>query len=306
MTTNNLKKLLIDTQAMDRFLARIPDLAKVSANHSRLIAYFGYFLTEEMGATGVTPEGIRECYDVARIQAPSNISDTIRKSRAFVRTTVGTVPRRDTIASLRLSLAGAVAPLDDREPQTSSGASVRSNNIVVIHGRDTAIRDDMFGFLRSVGLNPIEWNEAVRRTGHASPYTGDVVDAMFTNSQAVIAMFTPDEYVELRPDLQSKDQADNAGWQARPNVFVEAGMALAKNDAHTILVEIGSVRTASDLLGRNVIRFDGSSATRHSLNERLRTAGCNVSTTGTDWLRVGKFKISSTSTRRKQRGANES
>jgi hypothetical protein len=70
-------------------------------------------------------------------------------------------------------------------------------------------------------------------------------------------------------------------------------MALARDEAHTVLVEVGAVRHASDLMGRNSIRFDGSSTHRHDLLERLRTAGCAVSTSGSDWLRVGDFRLPS-------------
>jgi hypothetical protein len=34
--------------------------------------------------------------------------------------------------------------------------------VFVVHGRDEKLRSDMFGFLRALGLNPIEWREAVR------------------------------------------------------------------------------------------------------------------------------------------------
>ena len=37
--------------------------------------------------------------------------------------------------------------------------------------------------LRSVALNPIEWNDAVRRTGRGSPYTGEVVAALFVGQR---------------------------------------------------------------------------------------------------------------------------
>jgi hypothetical protein len=49
-------------------------------------------------------------------------------------------------------------------------------NVMVVHGRDEAIRRAMFSFLRSIGLHPIEWSEAVDQTGSAAPYVGDVLD----------------------------------------------------------------------------------------------------------------------------------
>ena len=45
-------------------------------------------------------------------------------------------------------------------------------------------------------------------TGTASPYIGDVVRNAFNVAQAVIAFFTPDEYVlVLQPHLETIDSA---------------------------------------------------------------------------------------------------
>jgi len=66
-------------------------------------------------------------------------------------------------------------------------------------------------------------------------------------------------------------------------------MALARNEAHTIIVEVGKVRPVSDLSGRHVIRLNNSAEKRHELAQRLVAAGCPVSTQGNDWLRVGDF-----------------
>jgi hypothetical protein len=57
--------------------------------------------------------------------------------------------------------------------------------LFVIHGRNEAAREAIFTFLRSIGLEPIEWIEALRMTGQGSPYIGDVLDAAFANAQAV-------------------------------------------------------------------------------------------------------------------------
>jgi predicted nucleotide-binding protein len=168
---------------------------------------------------------------------------------------------------------------------------VRSRDVVVIHGRDQKLRDSMFQLLRSVGLNPIEWTEAVHRTGRGSPYTGEILEALFRDAQAIVALLSPDEYVELRSDLRSSSSDRDAGWQPRPNVLVEAGMALARDEAHTILVQIGTVRIASDLFGRHILILDDSAARRNSFIQRLKTAGCAVRLTGNDWLTIGKFNI---------------
>jgi predicted nucleotide-binding protein len=289
---NHRGNVSIDKDALEGFLRQVPTLTEVVENHSQLVAYFGYYLTEEVGETDVTPKLIRACYDAASVPVPSNITDTMKRSRAFVRTATGTTLHRDA----RQRIAASLGKTKGNEPAAAerppNGPTDRSRTVVVVHGRDMKLRDSMFQFLRSVGLSPVEWNEAVRRTGRAAPYTGEIVEALFQGAQAIVVIMSPDEHVELRTDLQSGDSTDNSGWQPRPNVYIEAGMALGRDEAHTVLVEIGGVRHATDLVGRNAIRFDGSSTNRHDLLERLRIAGCPVTTVGNDWLRVGDFKIS--------------
>jgi predicted nucleotide-binding protein len=282
----------VERSKIEAFLQRIPE--RILANHSQLVAYFGYFLTEELAYADVTPKKVRACYDVAQIQGPVSISDTMKKSKAFVQTNNGTVLKREIRTKVQESLGPISANASDR-PISSTAAGIsgeKAKNIVVVHGRDLHLRNDMFQFLRSAGLNPIEWNEAVRRTGRGAPYTGEVVNALFQDAQAIVVILSPEEYVELRPDLSDDDDRDNSGWQPRPNVLVEAGMAINRDEARTILVQIGKIRLPSDLAGRNLVQLDGSSTHRHNLIERLRIAGCAVSTTGNDWLHTGDFKIS--------------
>ena len=83
----------------------------------------------------------------------------------------------------------------------------------------------VFAFLRSTGLQPIEWSQAVAATGEASPYIGTVLDSAFEAAQAVVALMTPDEVAYLR-DEYSSDESDperEPAAQARPNVLFEAG-----------------------------------------------------------------------------------
>jgi hypothetical protein len=46
--------------------------------------------------------------------------------------------------------------------------------VFVIHGRQLV--SDFHTFLRALGLKPLEWSEARRRTGKPNPYTWEIVD----------------------------------------------------------------------------------------------------------------------------------
>jgi hypothetical protein len=163
--------------------------------------------------------------------------------------------------------------------------------VFVVHGRNATARDSMFAFLRSLGLKPIEWDQAVALTGKGSPYIGEVLDVAFEEGQAVVVLLTPDDVAYLRREYTERDDDPDLvpQGQARPNVLFEAGMALGRNADRTILVEMGDLRGLSDIAGRHAVRMVDSPQRRKSLAERLKTAGCPVDMTGTDWMRAGDF-----------------
>ena len=171
--------------------------------------------------------------------------------------------------------------------------AANSREVLVVHGRNGKARDALFQFLRAIDLHPLEWSEAVASTGKASPYIGEILDAAFSRAQAVVVLFTPDDEARLKE--QYRDEGDppheiELSGQARPNVLFEAGMAMSRSEDRTVLIELGSLRPFSDIAGRHAIRLDHSSQRRQELAERLRTAGCPVNMSGTDWHAAGDFE----------------
>ncbi|MCF6390892.1 nucleotide-binding protein [Mycobacterium sp. MBM] len=168
---------------------------------------------------------------------------------------------------------------------------VNPKKVFVVVGRNTAASDSMFSFLRAIGLDPIEWSEAVGLTGSGSPYIGQALDAAFATAQAFVVLMTPDDQAQLLREFASDDNDPELvpKGQARPNVLFEAGMALGRHPDRTILVELGSLRPFSDVAGRHTVRLDNSAPKRNELASRLRTAGCDVNTSGNDWYRAGDF-----------------
>ena len=279
---------------LEAFIERIPEFERVSTSNRELVAFFAYFLIEELGDASVMPKRIKECYEAALLETPGNISDVMAKSKAFVRTKAGLQLERSARDQIEKVLARPEPTAPDAPAKLPPlGASPQARNVMVVHGRNRRIRDSMFDLLRALRLNPIEWSEATKATGKGSPYVGEILDAAFKMAQAVVVLFTPDEQVELDRDLCSGEAEfeRERGNQARPNVFLEGGMGLARDEARTILVEVGENRAASDLLGRHTIRLDDTAEKRNELAQRLRTAGCDLDTSGQDWYRTGKFKI---------------
>lgn len=166
-----------------------------------------------------------------------------------------------------------------------------SDSVFVVHGRNIAARNAVFTFLRAIGLKPIEWDQAIARTGSGSPYVGEVLDLAFREGQAVVVLLTPDDVAYLRHEYAhgDGDPETTPTGQARPNVLFEAGMAFGRDPKRTILIEMGDVRPFSDIGGRHTIRMSESAEKRKSLASRLETAGCPVDLSGADWLSAGDF-----------------
>ncbi len=185
-------------------------------------------------------------------------------------------------------------PAPRRKPRGSSLAlwtpmsHTASNDVFLVCGRDARANRGMKEMLRAASITPVQWEEAVAWTGSTAPYVLDVLDAAFARVQAVLVLFTPDETVELLPELRRAHDPDHErrpGLQARPNVLVEAGMALALHPSRTLIIEIPPLRPLSDLEGLHTVRFDGSPAARQAVMTRLQTAGCTPR--GSDYLTAG-------------------
>jgi predicted nucleotide-binding protein len=166
-----------------------------------------------------------------------------------------------------------------------------NRSVFVVHGRNQGMRKSMFEFLRSIDLAPIEWAQAIELTGQGSPYIGEVLDTAFEHAQVIVVLMTPDEVAYLQPRYGNyeDDPETRPAAQARPNVLFEAGMALGRDPARTVLVEVGEIRPFSDVAGRHAVRLCNAVSSRQELANRLRTAGCPVNVAGTDWHAAGDF-----------------
>ncbi|MBA7522367.1 hypothetical protein ES705_14486 [subsurface metagenome] len=167
-------------------------------------------------------------------------------------------------------------------------------NVFVIHGRDSANKEAMYIFLRSIGLNPIEWVKLVTETREASPNISKILEKAFNTAQAVVALMTPDDLAMLNKKYQKPNDSpfeQELTPQARPNVLFEAGMAFGLHSTRTVIVEIGELRPFSDVAGRYRIKFNNSTEKRQEIAKQLERAGCPVDLNGTDWHSAGNFVI---------------
>jgi Predicted nucleotide-binding protein containing TIR-like domain len=166
--------------------------------------------------------------------------------------------------------------------------------VFVVYGRNELARKAMFEFLRSLGLDPMEWTKAVARTGEGAPAVKKILDTGFARAQAVVVLLTGDDVARLGTRFITPHDAQHEREltpQARPNVLFEAGMAFGLHPDRTILVQLGAVRPLSDLGGLHMIRLTNSIPSRQALGGRLETAGCPVDLVHQmDWHTAGDFE----------------
>ncbi len=172
--------------------------------------------------------------------------------------------------------------------------SRRGNRVFVVHGRNDSARKAVFEFLRALGLQPIEWIQAIKKTRRPSPYVGDILETAFREAAAIVVLLTPDDEARLKKSLRkAKDPAfeKKLTGQARPNVIFEAGMAFGRNPNSTVIVELGNLRPFSDIAGRHIVHLSNQATTRNEFATKLANAGCNVDMSGNDWLDAGDFSL---------------
>lgn len=280
---------------IEQFISSIPDFSEVTRDRNDLLAHLGYFLSEVMG-TSIKPATLAECYEAAALPVPPRLDVVIPRSGKFVRGNNGYLLHREERQRIANKLQVTKKPPEPASKATGpemggDGTKSKERKVFVVYGRDERLRNSLFQFLRALGLEPLEWNQLIKLTGKGSPYVGDILRSGFEFAQAILVLLSPDEGATLRKDLQSEPSDAGTFPQPRPNVMVEAGMALGINEDRTILVQIGSVRRITDLEGRHTVHLDGSPDKRNALAQRLEDAGCQVQRVGTDWLNVGDFRV---------------
>jgi predicted nucleotide-binding protein len=162
----------------------------------------------------------------------------------------------------------------------------KNNTLFVVHGRDTKLNGDMFGLLRALGLNPIEWSKAVAKTKGNNPDIDKIIGGQMKSVQGIVVLISPDEQAKLKarfcdPAVPAERTLQD---QARPNVLFEAGWALGAYPDKTLLVRVGNTRAISDLGGKHVMKLSNSAASRKELAQRLKKMKFKVDMDGTSWL----------------------
>lgn len=163
-------------------------------------------------------------------------------------------------------------------------SNTEQNAVFVVHGRDGQTRDALYSWLRTLGAKVLTWEDAeALKPGVQSNF--EIVEQAISVATAVIVLFTPDETVRLRPEL---DGDDAERYQPRANVLFEAGWAFGAHRSKTIVVEVGMTHHVSDIDGFNNVRmFDAASLNK--LATRLETIGCKLNRNDASWMDPSRY-----------------
>ena len=178
-------------------------------------------------------------------------------------------------------------------PSSSTPATTREPcTVFMVRGRNQGAANALHDFLTALGIRVLSWSEAhseaTRRTGKASPYVLEIVRAGIDMVNAVVVLMTPDDEVRLLNEHAIDAYETESGGQARPNVVLELGMAIALYPQKTILVTMGRLRSISDISGVYETRMNNTIGRRQYLHDRLRDLGCDVNLQGR-WAEAGDF-----------------
>jgi predicted nucleotide-binding protein len=205
---------------------------------------------------------------------------------------------RPVVAPPAVPSAPTASARPTRGRATKESASRKTgprDKVFVVRGRNAQIRNAMFAFLRALELKPVEWGQAMKATGTPMPFIAKTLESALSGPNAVVVLMTPDEIVQLKRQFVSKidpDEERKPMGQPRPNVFFEAGMALARHPEKTIFVIFGRVKSFSDIAGMHTVRMNNTAKKRTQLVDKLRTAGADPQTEGKeDWTEEGDFDL---------------
>lgn len=177
-----------------------------------------------------------------------------------------------------------------QELQEQYGRFDHRRAVFVIYGRDNELQLAVFDFLRVLDLQPIEWPKLITGARSLAPSITDLLNLAFEVASVAVVILAPEEFVALIPGLGSAE----SGYQSRPNVLFEAGMALGRNPENTLLIEVGEVRKFSDISGLHVVRIDETNGVsfgaRSDIAQRLRAAKLDLDMMGKHWMQTRPIK----------------
>lgn len=142
--------------------------------------------------------------------------------------------RGHTVIQTQIDEPAPPQPLPAIRNSKQNVRTTKTNTIFVVHGRDHKLNEDMFNFLRALGLNAVEFSQAIADTAGANPNITKIVKGALKRAQGVLVMFSPDEEARLKTKFRTPRDSKTLEGQSRLNVIFEAGIALGAHPEKTL------------------------------------------------------------------------
>ena len=194
----------------------------------------------------------------------------------------------NTPGAIKMRPASPPAIGDMEEPAFMTTADPKK--VFIIHGQNQNAADEMAKFVFSLGLEPLKFGEIRSRMGGGNTNIADVVVQGMSEAAHVIALFTPDEFSELRPKLaRGKKGEELHRWQGRPNVIFEAGIAYGRDPERVIFVKLGDVSLFTDANHVHYYKPTNDPKGHRKDLKRWLAHRCPVNDSD-QWMEVGDFE----------------
>ena len=193
--------------------------------------------------------------------------------------TISGLVHTENLPYLQCETAMMSAEMPATGDKSATFGEQRERQVFVVYGRDRKFHAEVCLFLRSLKLDPLEWNRIVEATGKGAPTIFEIIEKGFSMAGAAVVLLTPDDEARLRPHFHQEHDPSyekELTPQPRPNVLFEAGLAMAKFRDKTIFVRAGHVRQFSDISGMHLLDLNNDVGSRDHFAKRLEACGLKV------------------------------
>jgi hypothetical protein len=205
-------------------------------------------------------------------------------------------PAAEPAAAINLPQKENEQALEAQEQKTTAAKQEDSksekqpykNKVLIIHGSNEKMKKSSRNFLLSLGIQAVEWAEALLITEKPDPDSKDVISSIFEHCQAAVILLTND-----KQDMSFTGEGAELRFlpQSELNTLFIAGLASGVNRHRTVVVGLGNPEPFRNIHGLYITGLDNTIEKRKEFIERLKVAGCEIKTKGKAWQISGDFDI---------------
>ena len=197
----------------------------------------------------------------------SILQSQVRAGIAFFYNEISAITSCKMSSDITQDLLSKTLNLSKQTPTAVADKNAISKNVFVVHGHDTAFKNDVSAFLRKIGLSPVVLHEKASGGGTIIEKIEKYSDVGF----GVVLYSECDVGAAkgIKPDLRPR---------ARQNVVFEHGYLIGKLKRGRVCALVnGDVEKPNDISGVVYIEYNSSFDWKVTLIKELRASGFTVS-----------------------------